>query len=231
MLGFLLTVSLALSGLIAGMWGGGTFLVDKNAGLAGAAEVFWYGLLGALLAGCAGFVLARRLGDRYLGFATLLLGPVGLAVLVLIIRAYSAAQRETQAHLEAAYNRLPGFHAILEHRGGPGFDRIEINWSARQYILTTGDRTCTSQLSGRDAVAILENLRAVDLVLSEHAGACGATAADYSLSYQINDTKPPVAQGRAEFGQDCLAQFPALEKAFVVAREIVRDGDLPENCR
>ncbi len=66
LLGTVLSISMLLAGLIIGMWGSGTFLVERNAGLAGAAEVIWYGLLGAAVTGIIGVLLSRNLSGRSL---------------------------------------------------------------------------------------------------------------------------------------------------------------------
>lgn len=230
-LGIVLTVSMLLAGLIIGMWCGGTFLVAKSAGLAGAAEVIWYGLLGAIVAGIIGFVLSRKLNGKPLVWTTVLLGPVGLVLAVLVIRAYSASQKETQAHLEEAYNNLPAFQAVLEQDGGPAFERVEIDWAARRYTAIVDGRSCSARLSGPEAVALLGSLRDADLVLFKNAAPCDNAGATHTLTYTIKESKPPFTVGSVSFGDGCLAQHPALERPFEAARDILQGGDFPKSCQ
>jgi len=230
-LGIVLTVSMLLAGLIIGMWAGGTFLVSRSAGLAGAAEVFWYGLLGAAVAGVTGFVLSRNLEGRKLVWTAVLLGSVGLAVAILLIRGYSASRQEMQAHLQEAYDNLPAFRAILEHAGGPAYERIEIDWPERGYTAIVDERICSARLSGPEAVALLGSLRDADLILFRNAAPCGDTDVTHTLTYTIEESRPPVTKGSVSFGHDCSTKHPALERPFETALDILRDGDFPKTCR
>jgi len=229
-LGLVLTVSMLLSGLIIGMWTGGTFLVDRSAGLAGAAEVIWYGLLGATAAGITGLVLSRKLDGRQLVWAAVLLGPVGLAITILLIRGYSVSRQEMQAHLEEAYRNLPTFQAVLQY-GGPDFERIEIGWPEPGYTAFVDDRTCSARLSGPEAVALLGSLRDAHLVLFRNAAPCDDTDLTHTLTFAIEESRPPDTEGSVSFGPQCARQHPELERPFEAALEVLRDGDFPKTCR
>lgn len=230
-LAIVLTVSLLLVGLIIGMWAGGTFLVAGSDGLAGAATVIWHGLLGATVAGVIGIVLSRKLSDTPLVWAAVLLGPIGLVVAIQMIRIYSAYQQEAQAHLEQAYNNLPPFQAVLEQADGRTFERLEIDWTARRYTARVNGRSCSAQLSGPEAVALLGSLRDADLVLFKNAAPCNSDDATHTLTYTIKESLPPFTHGSVAFGPDCLAQHPALSRPFESARDIVQDGDFPMSCQ
>ncbi len=231
LLGIMLTVSLLLAGLIIGMWVGGTFLVARSAGLAGAAQVIWYGVLGSVVAGVTGVVLSRKLSGRPLVWTTILLGPVGLVIAVLMIRGFSASQKEIQAHLEKAYENLPAFQVVLEHDVGAAFDRMEIDGTARRYTALVEGRSCSAQLSGAEAVAVLASLRDADLILYRNETPCSGTGAAHTLTYTIEESLPPVTRRSVSFGRSCLVKHPALGRPFAAAGDLLQDGDFPTTCQ
>ncbi|MFN3232373.1 MAG: hypothetical protein ACE363_09470 [Alphaproteobacteria bacterium] len=231
-LGIVLTVSMVLAGLIVGAWLGGTFLVSQNAGLAGAAEVIWYGLLGAIIFGIIGFILSRKLDGKPLVWTAILLGPVGLAVAIVMIRGYSQSQKEMEAHLTEAYRNLPPFTVTMVRPGGDAFEKIEIQSASLSYVAQVGGRTCSAQISGEEKVKILTALRDADVLLYNTPNPCsGTTGAPWGeLDFTIQEAKPPVTQRSVKIDQACLSQFPVLEVPFEAARKLLRDGDFPQDC-
>jgi len=89
---FLILVG-AVCGFTAGAALSSAFLVSRDAGLAGAAEVVVYGLTGALVAGVAAGFGAARLSGRGLARTALVAGAV-LAVLtgLAALRIYAVAE-------------------------------------------------------------------------------------------------------------------------------------------
>ncbi len=230
LLGVILTVSMLLAGLIIGAWAGGTFLVERSSGLAGAAEVIWYGLIGGIAAGIIGFVLSRKLEGKPLLWTTILLGPIGLAVAILMIRGYSQSQQEMEAHLQEAYKNLPAFTVVLDHPDHDAFQRMEVDWANQRYSAAVNTVTCTAQMSGEEAVAMLSALREADLVLFRNASPCNDTDPTHRLTYTITEGKPPHSQGDVAFGKQCLSQHPGLAKPFEAAQDMFDSGDFRKAC-
>lgn len=230
-LGIILTISMLLAGLIIGAWVGGTFLVSKGSGLAGGAEVFFYGLIGGVIAGVLGFVLSRKLNGKPLVWTTILLGPVGLAVAILMIRGYSQSQSEMEAHLQEAYKNLPVFNVVVDHPDNADFQRMEVDWATQRYTAAVNNVTCTAQISGKEAVAMLTALREADLVLYRNANPCNGANPSHRLTYTITEGKPPHSQGDVAFGTDCIALHPQLEKPFIAAAKLLISGDMPKSCQ
>jgi hypothetical protein len=66
-----LTLFATVCGFTAGAMIGAAVLVSPDAGLAGGAEVVFYGAAGAIIAGIAGGFAVRRLGRRVLAWTAL----------------------------------------------------------------------------------------------------------------------------------------------------------------
>ena len=88
--GFILISSLCVSGFGSGAWLSSRFWVDRSEGLAGAAEVFMYGLLSALLHFFVGLALALKLKRGALIMVTVVVLCCALVVLALLYGSVNA---------------------------------------------------------------------------------------------------------------------------------------------
>lgn len=110
--GIALVLALSLIGLVFSAWLASTLGAAEGQGLAGAAIVLGYGVLGAVGAMALGLVLCfalprssvRRLGPALLALAL-------LALTILFTLAYLRQQRQSEQ--DAAYEGIPAFHASL----------------------------------------------------------------------------------------------------------------------
>jgi hypothetical protein len=113
---------------------------------------------------------------------------------------------------------------------------MDVDWGARRYTATAGDAgpaTCTAELSGQEAVALLEALRAVEGIVLQNEFPCAGTpgAAERELDWFIPEARPPDSHGRHAITASCAAEHPALDRPFAVAAEIFGNGDHAEECR
>jgi hypothetical protein len=224
-------------GLVAGTFVGGRFFVAPGSGLAGPAIALGYGLLGAGLAGVVGGLLAWLLPPVWFLGAALPVAVAGVIFGIVIVNGYLRSQAEMQAHIEEAYDNLLKFKVTLIHVGADDapFARMEADWGARRYTAVTSDTeptTCTAELSGEEAVALLQALRGVEGVVLKDAFPCAGSlgAVERELDWFIPEAMPPNSQGKHAITAACAVEYPALDKPFAVAAEIFRNGDRAREC-
>ncbi len=89
-------------GFAVGAWIGARFLIPADAGLVGGAMLFWYGVLGMVLALVAGIIAIRGLGPSPLKLLALV--AAGLAVVLLALVGLRINQQQVQPD---AHRQLP----------------------------------------------------------------------------------------------------------------------------
>lgn len=239
LLGTLFVLCLAVCGLVVGTWIGGRFFVAPGSGLAGPVIALGYGVGGALVAAIVATIMAIYLPPKLLLGAALPVTAVGVVLLLVIGNLFMRSRAETAAFMEEAYDDLNRFTLTLEHTSGAPeapFARMEIDWSARSYKATTSEdppRICTAALSGPEAVAILGALREVEGVLLRDEFPCAGTLGqvERTMAFRIVEARPPNTEADLAITASCASAFPALTAPFVVAAEILEDGDHTRECR
>jgi hypothetical protein len=237
-LGVVFVLCMMICGFVAGVFVGGRFLLPPGSGLAGAAIVLGYGILGAGLAGIIGIALAYVLPPKSFLGAALPVTVAGLVFGIIIVNGYLRSQAEMQAHLEQAYSDLLKFRVTLAYldAGDAPFGRMEADWGERRYAATAvaGEpTTCTAELSGEEAVALLEALRGVEGVVLQDEFPCAGTlgAVERELDWFIPEALPPNSGGKHAITAACASKYPALNRPFEVAAEIFRNGAHAKECR
>jgi hypothetical protein len=236
-LGVVFVFFMMVCGFVAGTAIGVRFFVPPGSGLAGPAIAIGYGIMGTGLAGIAGIFLAWLLPPRWFLGAALPVTLAGAVFTVIIINIYIQTEAEQKAHLEEAYASLNKFRVTLVHLndGDAPFRRMEADWGERRYTATTNDAeptTCTAELSGPEAVALLEALRGVEGVVLRDEFPCAGTLGEVEreLGWFIPEAMPPNSGGKHAITAACAAQYPDLDKPFATAAEIFRRVDHAKEC-
>jgi hypothetical protein len=236
-LGVVFVLGMMICGLVAGAFIGGRFLLPPGSGLAGAAIVLGYGILGAGLAGVVGGLLAWLLPPKWFLGAALPVTVAGVVFGIIIVNGYMRSRAEMQAHLEQAYEDLLKFRVTLVYLDAENapFMRMDADWGARRYTATTNGAeptTCTAELSGEEAVVLLEALRGVEGVVLRDEFPCAGTLgeAERELDWFIPEALPPNSEGKHFITATCAAAYPALVRPFEDAAEIFRRGDHAKEC-
>lgn len=236
-LGVVFVLGMMVCGLVAGTYVGARFFVAPGSGLAGPAIALGYGILGAGLAGVVGGLLAWVLPPVWFLGAALPVTVAGVIFGIVIVNGYLRSEAEMQAHLDEAYDNLLKFKVTLVYIAAADapFARLEADWSERRYTATTSDTeptTCTAELSGEEAVALLEALRGVEGVVMQDEFPCAGSlgAVERELDWFIPEAMPPNSQGKHAVTAACAAEYPALDRPFAVAAEIFRSGDHTREC-
>lgn len=236
-LGIVFVLCLTLCGLVAGTYVGAVFLTPRNAGLAGFAIAFGYGVLGAVLAAGLGILLAYKLPPKWFLGTALPVLVVAAALVIVFVQSRVVAERERRSQQGEAYDRLNKFRVILVYLKADGapFTRLEADWKTRRYSGLTNEaepRTCAGQLSGEEAVALLTALREVEGLVLKNAQPCAGMPGEVEreLDWFIPEAKPPDSEGKHAITAECARQFPALEKPFELAADIFVDGDNTRHC-
>ncbi|MEM9385529.1 MAG: hypothetical protein AAGA68_10745 [Pseudomonadota bacterium] len=225
LLGAVAAVGLSLLAGLLGIVIAGRCCVPAGSGLAGPGIVVGYGLLAALLGAGLGILLAIRLGPRALLILSGVAGVGGTIVAVLLGLAVAESARKSADALEEAYARLPPFELVLDLTDADPFARFEADWAKRETVVVDAKgRTCRRALNGREAVPLLESLRAVEGVLLQAADPCAgkAGAPVQSLRFLVQEGRPPNTSGELAISDACLAATPALGKPVEAAREALR---------
>ncbi|MEO0422693.1 MAG: hypothetical protein AAF184_10185 [Pseudomonadota bacterium] len=224
LLGAVLAVGLGLLAGVLGMAIAGRCCVPAGSGLAGPGIVIGYGLLAGLGGAVLGLILALRLARRPLLIASGVAGVGGTIVAALLgLGLYNSAQ-ESAAVLEAAYARLPAFDLVLEVTQGAPFSRFEANWGERATtVIDREGRTCRRALQGRDAVPLLESLRAVEGVLLQSPSPCANRPGPpvQTLRFLVREALPPNTSGELTISAACLEAWPALAKPLAAAQDVL----------
>lgn len=234
LLGVLLALGLGGCAFAAGAVIAARCCVSPNSGLAGPAIVAGYGILGGLLGALAGAALAFVLAPRALAIATTLAGTGGLLVYGALFSGYLVARSETEAHLQQAYERLPGFRMRLTHHQDTdvAFAAFSADWQTRQYVVSRDARHCTVPLAGAAAVALLGALREVELVMHRDPFPCAGTLGSVvqKLEFSIPSPTPPDVSGKLAITSACLERYPGLGRPFEAAQRLHRDHGWPADC-
>lgn len=236
-LGVVFVLGMMVCGLVAGTYVGARFFVAPGSGLAGPAIALGYGVIGAGLAGIVGGLLAWLLPPRWFLGAALPVTVASVIFGIVIVHGYLRSEAEMRAHLEQAYDDLLKFRVTLVHMDADNapFARMEADWGERRYTATTGDAepsTCMAELSGAEAVRLLEALRGVESVVLKDQFPCAGSlgAVERELDWFIPGAKPPDSQGKHAITAACAAEHPALDRPFAVAAEILLSGDHAREC-
>lgn len=230
LLGSFLALFLAVIALVAGTFLSGRFVVAPGSGLAGPAIALGYGLISALAALAIGGLLAIFLPPKWLLRLAVPVILIGGALSGVLVWVYFQSRAATEAHLEAAYDRLNKFRVILVHRDAAAapFRRMEIDWNVRRYqaVLTDGE-SCGAELTGREAVKMLEALRQVEGLQIKVAKPCAGKTGNVrrEIDWFIPEAKPPDSSGSHLISEACAAAHPALNAPFEAALAIFANRD------
>ncbi len=232
--GLVLAIGLAGCGFALGAVIGGRCCVPADSGLAAGAIVVGYGLLGAFVGVAGGVVLAWWLPIRALTWTTVIAGAGGIAVMASILTAVLAALAEQDAHLEAAYQRLPAFRMTLSRADPAGlpFRSFSARWQQRETTASYGGRACRGSLSGGDAVTLLGALREVEVVMAGDPFPCAGTlgAELYRLEFFIPSPTPPDSTATLRLTAACLERHPQLGGPLAAVESLTRAADWPDAC-
>lgn len=236
-LGVVFVFFMAVCGFLAGTVIGARFLVPPGSGLAGPVIAISYGIMGAGLTGVAGIFLAWLLPPKWFVGVAVPVTVAGAIIAVILVNIYIQSETEQQAHLEEAYARMNKFRVTLVHLNDAyaPFRRMEADWGERRYTATTNDAEptiCTAELSGPEAVKLLEALRGVEGVVLQDEFPCAGSpgAVERELDWFIPEAKPPNSGGKHAITAACAAQYPALDRLFEAAAGIFRNGEHAREC-
>lgn len=101
-------------GFMVGAWLGARLLVPDDAGLAGGAMVFWFGVLGSVLGLVGGGVFARRADGARLRKVALITAVLAAGMLALMTWILVEQQRGRDTQRQQAKTRLPPFSLTLD---------------------------------------------------------------------------------------------------------------------
>jgi hypothetical protein len=227
LLGTVLAAGLALCCLLLGMFVAGKCCVPEGSGLAGPGIVLGWGLLAGTGGLIAGGVLGFTLPPRPLRIAAAAAGLGGTVVLALLVIATMKARSETQAHLESAYDRLPGFVLELVPAAGAEdapFERFSVNWEQREATIVIDGETCRAPVTGEQAVALLGAIRTAEGVLYPTPDPCPRPDGPglYRLRFVVTEGLPPQTRGEVAPDAACLQQWPALDAPMAEAKRQLR---------
>lgn len=233
--GLVLTVGLAGGSFALGAVVAARCCVADGSGLAGPAIVVGYGLIAAALGLLAGIGLGFWLPPRALRIATAVSGTVGAVVFALLGAAYLQSRADTRSHLEQAYAALPAFRLTLTHAhpSAPApFRRVAVDWGERRYLVEDGRRSCSTALSGAQAVAMLGALRQVEAVMLEDPFPCAGTlgAELHELTFFVPEGTPPNTEGTLRLTAACLERHPGLRAPVDVVGQLHQDNGWPDGC-
>ncbi|MEM9387970.1 MAG: hypothetical protein AAGA68_23145 [Pseudomonadota bacterium] len=226
-LGGVLAPGLALLARLAGMFVAGHCCVPEGSGLAGPGIVVGYGFLAALGGLADGIVLACLLPWRTLLPASVLAGLGGTVVAVALVLSIINGANQSSEALAQAYERLPVFELDLTLSDGKPFDRFTASWATRETAqIRDGAPPCRRELPGQQAVQLLESLRSVEGVTLRSPQPCAAHPGSpvQTLSFRIEEGRPPNTSAAFAISAACLAATPALGAPLEAARQALRRG-------
>jgi len=226
-------------GFALGAWIGARFLIPANAGLAGGAMVFWYGLLGFVLAQVAAIVAIRALAPSRLKPVALVGAGLAMVLLVLAGVGVSNQQEERSAQRQHTLAMLPPFELVLVGRVGDSIERVSYASEANQLqVELENGLQCLGGLppgkaGDRSRVELLSALRGLDVAgmfvdppACQQAGEVLAT-----LDARIREAKPPVTAGRLRLTQVCRDEIPQVDALFEQVRMVYRRHKRELDCR
>jgi hypothetical protein len=225
-------------GALIGAYVGTRYFVPGGSGLANPVVGLYYGAIGAAIMGVVAIILSIYLSRGWLLGLSIPVIVIGVVCGLIFLTLYLKFKEKSEASLQEAYDKLNQFEATLTYDDGdaaPPFRRMEVDWSKRQYSATTAGadpQTCTADLSGEDAVALLGALRGAEVVLAKNPSPCSGTtgAVERRIRWHIREAKPPDYEGDVALTAACAEQHPELAKPFDVAARILQSGDGPKQC-
>lgn len=205
----------------------GRCCVPEGSGLAGPGIVVGYGFLAALGGLAIGVVLTVLMPWRALVPASVLAGLGGAVIAVALALSIMDSASKSSEALAEAYERLPVFELDLTLSNGKPFDRFTADWISRETVQTrSGAPPCRRTLAGEQAVRLLESLRSVEGVLLRTPQPCAAHPGPVlqTLSFRIQEGRPPNTTGQLSISAACLAATPALAAPLEAAKQALRRG-------
>jgi len=221
-------------GFALGAWTGARFLIPANAGLAGGAMVFWYGLAGAGIALLLSGVAIRWRGARRVKIPALVLAVLAAGVLGSGWLTFQQQQRERDAARQQSMARLPPFELVLAGKIAVtpretltvfAYRSADNDWR----VTRADGQTCLGGLPAgkagdRSRVELLGALRGLDVAgvlvdppACQHAGQALAT-----LDVAIHEAKPPITEGRLRLTSACRREIPEIEVVFDKIQAVYR---------
>lgn len=231
----LLVVAAVPVGFAFGAWIGGRFLVPDNAGLVGGAMVFWYGLLGLLLALVAGVVAIRMLDAARLRSVALVVAGLAVVLLIAAGPTINEQRAERDAHRQQMLAMMPPFELVLAGKVGGTIERFAydsydngLDGNDLHVWLASGKR-CRGPLpagrSGdRSRVELLTALRGLDIagVLVDPPACQQAGEVLARLDVEIRESTPPYTAGRLALTQACRDEIPEIDALFENVQAVYR---------
>ncbi len=235
-----LVVAAVPVGFAFGAWIGGRFLLPDNAGLVGGAMVFWYGLLGLLLALVAGVVAMRTLDASRLRPVAIVVAGLAVVLLIAAVPTINEQRAERDAHRQQMIAMMPPFELVLAGRVGGeierfaydsydnGLDDNGLDGNDLHVWLASGKR-CRGPLppgrtGDRSRVELLTALRGLDVagVLVDPPACQQAGEALATLDMEIRESTPPYTVGRLALTQACRDEIPEIDALFENMQAVYR---------
>lgn len=186
-------VAALILGAVLGVFIGGEYFVAKSAGLAGAAEVLFYGLCGGLFGLIAGRSCSRRLPWLQAWLGAYILGAGALLVFALGVLGFSEQSRELDAELERAYNNVPAH--TLQIYDWQTVAHFQYDSRDRTVQAKVEARTCSGQLSGSDRIIVITALRGLEANLALSSATCDDCVTGTRVAWYIEEKTGIDSQG------------------------------------
>lgn len=238
--GLILVLAFAVIGFVLGVYIGGSCCVSSGAGLAGGAIVVGYGLMGSVAASIGAVLTARLLPSRRLRPVTLVTGVIGGVLAGVLINIYLDSRAATAEFMQQSYENMLKFHvevAVTElptNDSSPAypFDSVELDWRTRSVAAVVDGESCSSELAGEDAAAMLSALRGVEGVVYRDPFPCAGTlgAVQQTLTMQIAEATGQPSTADLALTEACLESHPELAKPARVAADVVKRVEWPADC-
>jgi hypothetical protein len=234
----LLILAAVLPGFVFGAWLGAQFLVPRDAGLAGGAMVFWYGVVGVLMAVVGAVLLARFLPSSRLRLAAGLMAGVTLSLLAWLALLFATSQDERAEQRQQTMTMLPEFELVLAGRFEPGLRHFAYASRDNEWQVERDDGAqCRGGLPAGEAgdkarVALLGALRGLDVagVLATPPDCQQAGELLALLEVTIYEAKPPVTGGRLGLTTACRNEIPEIAALFEQVAGVYRRHQSELSC-
>ncbi len=230
-------------GFAVGGWVGARLLVTENAGLVGAATVFWCGVFGAGMTLLLSGIAIRWRGARGVRGPALVSTALAVALLVAAWMTFQQQLRDRDAARRESMARLPPFELVLAGKiavaRGENLTRFFYRSADNAWRIERADgRICqgdlpTGRAGDRSRVELLAALRGLDAagVLVDPPKCQTFGEVLVTLDMEIRETKPPSTNGQLRLTPACRDEIPEMEALLDRVRSVYRRHARSLDCR